>query len=326
MADFVRVPSKACISQYWVFTWNNPPSDELEFDPASVVYAAWQREVGELGTPHLQGYIEFKVNQRRSAVSKLLPGAWLQPRRGSQYKANQYATKSETRVAGPWTFGCLTEVKPRQRSDIAACVDAYREGGMKRASTEFPEVFAKYSRGIKATVDAQESPPKDLSFKPRPWQARVLERLQQEPNDRTIYWITDRQGNQGKSRLAKHLVIVHDAAQLSGKVADMAYGYNKERIVIFDLTRTNAEMMDYLYDFAEKLKNGYIYSTKYECRAKIFDPPHVLFLSNASYDRSKWTSDRCKEIDLSESKWHMPLSDLAPLWPAAAPCLAEPFM
>jgi len=43
----------------WCFTLNNP-EDELDFTEFPFCdYAIWQKEVGENGTPHFQGRIDF---------------------------------------------------------------------------------------------------------------------------------------------------------------------------------------------------------------------------------------------------------------------------
>lgn len=53
---------------------------------------------------------------------------------------------------------------------------------------------------------------------PYPWQHSVLDMVGNEPDERTIYWIYEEDGNSGKTTLAKHLVMKHDAIYCSGKV------------------------------------------------------------------------------------------------------------
>lgn len=79
----------------------------------------------------------------------------------------------------------------------------------------------------------------------------------------------------------------------------MAYAYNGEPMVFFDVTRTQAEHMDHLYQFAEQLKNGIIFSSKYESGTKCFDPPHVVFFANQGPHPGKWSADRCHETVLN---------------------------
>lgn len=107
---------------YWVFTINNPTSDSEPREKLAEVatYIIWQKEVGEEGTSHLQGYVVFKKKKRLSAVKKLLPRAHLEPRRGSHVQAKQYSSKEDTRADGPWEFGDDSEVPKSSgsRSDL----------------------------------------------------------------------------------------------------------------------------------------------------------------------------------------------------------------
>ncbi len=128
-----------------------------------------------------------------------------------------------------------------------------------------------------------------------------------EPDDRTIIWVTDPQGGSGKSRLARHLIMEHGACLLGGRVQDMAYQYDNERIVIFDVSRAQAEYSDHLYTMAEALKNGTLVSTKYESEMKLFGPPHVIFFCNFSWNRDKWTGDRVREVFSGKRGRNQPL-------------------
>ena len=57
----------------FVFTHNNYPSTELE-DNLECRYIIYGKEVGESGTPHLQGFVSFVNGMSLSAVIKKLPG------------------------------------------------------------------------------------------------------------------------------------------------------------------------------------------------------------------------------------------------------------
>lgn len=136
---------------------------------------------------------------------------------------------------------------------------------------------------------------------PRPWQSAVLELLGKPADDRSIFWVTDTQGNQGKTRLSTHLIRNHGGVELSGKMADMSYAYsqNKAKIVIFDITRAQADHSDHIYSMAEKLKGGRLMVTKYSSRMITFQPPHVIVFSNSTWNRDKWSVDRVKETVLA---------------------------
>lgn len=116
---------------YWVFTFNlsrytldeflegGLPDFELFAD--SVQYAIYQLEIGEEGNVHYQGYVELKVGHSKTlkGMRKLLPGAHLEIRRGTQAEAIAYCSKEDSRIEGPFTYGTP---RPGQgsRSDLLA--------------------------------------------------------------------------------------------------------------------------------------------------------------------------------------------------------------
>lgn len=104
-------------SRRWCFTLNNPESDELVF-PDVVRYAIWQRERGENGTEHLQGYVELSKPQRLSFFKSFIPRAHVEVARGSRDQARDYCRKPETRVAGPFEFGDFGAGGQGSRSDL----------------------------------------------------------------------------------------------------------------------------------------------------------------------------------------------------------------
>lgn len=59
-----------------------------------------QLEVGESGTPHLQGYVEMKNPCRLAAMKKLIPQAHLEVSRGSKEQAIMYCLKEDHGLSG----------------------------------------------------------------------------------------------------------------------------------------------------------------------------------------------------------------------------------
>lgn len=111
----------------YVFTDNNPETNQPAW-PDAVKYATWQRERGENGTEHLQGYVELKSSRRLAFVKAILPRAHWEVRRGTQQQARDYARKNDTRIDGPWEHGVWEPHLPGRRSDLLAVKEAIDNG------------------------------------------------------------------------------------------------------------------------------------------------------------------------------------------------------
>lgn len=165
--------------------------------------------------------------------------------------------------------------------------------------TTITDTVAKNMTWARAVFDAKKPKPIE-NFQPRPWQAALLERLAEPPDDRTIIWVYDPLGAAGKTTLSNYLVRNHGATILAGKAQDMFYAYDMEKIVIVDLPRsTKDEFIN--YGAIEKLKDGIFFSGKYASALKCRDfNAHVIVFSNHEPEADKWTADRVLMIRLSE--------------------------
>lgn len=264
-----------------------------------VSYAVYQLE--RVAHLHVQGFIQLTKKTTRAVVQRDIPflaKAHLEPRRGTVDECRDYCTKEISRVAGPWSHGrCVGQ---GFRSDIAVAAELARTSGLRAVAEAMPGIFIHNYRGLEAYVSAMEEMPSDTAFKPRPWQQTILDGLQESPDDRHITWVYDSVGNKGKSRLTRHLLCEYNALALSGKLADMTYAFCQKPapIVIFDVSRAQAEHSDHLYTMAEHLKNGYMFNTKYNSKQVVFNPPHCIFFSNSMPTEGKWSRDRVKIINL----------------------------
>jgi hypothetical protein len=102
-----------------------------------------------------------------------------------------------------------------------------------------------------------------------------------------------------------------NAIELSGRAQDIAFAYQSQPIVIFDISRpTKLELCNDLYTCAESLKNGRIFSSKYMSKTKSFKCPHVVFFSNAMPPVGVWSADRLQFIQLSNPAPFSPVSIL----------------
>ena len=83
----------------WCFTLNNyteaelASTDDLINKGEGVRYITYGKEVGESGTPHLQGYLYFDQPTTLVKCKRLVPRAHLEPQRGSISQAIDYCHK-----------------------------------------------------------------------------------------------------------------------------------------------------------------------------------------------------------------------------------------
>jgi len=96
-------------------------------------YFVYGKEVGESGTPHLQMYLEFKSSRSFNAVTKLLKGCHVEPRKGSSVQASEYCKKEKdfeefgTIKQKPGTRNDLTEIKDRIMTEQACMMDLIQD-------------------------------------------------------------------------------------------------------------------------------------------------------------------------------------------------------
>lgn len=138
-------------AQYWVFTLNNYTEDELTFinnliTNPSFAYVSYGKEVGEQGTPHLQGHLELHNRLRLNQLKDLLfPRVHLEVRRGSFEQAEEYCQKD----GDFYSFGERVSRGTGKRTDLDDLAQEIRQGTRKRVLAEsFGPLFIKYSKGI----------------------------------------------------------------------------------------------------------------------------------------------------------------------------------
>lgn len=87
-------------SRSFCYTWNNYPEGHgAILDQVQCRYIIYGREVGESGTPHLQGYVYFINAKTVQAVRRILPGCHIEIARGSFAQNHEYCSKQGDFVA-----------------------------------------------------------------------------------------------------------------------------------------------------------------------------------------------------------------------------------
>jgi hypothetical protein len=294
-------------SKHWCFTLNNYTNEDIEringlVDTNNkVAYVIYGKEIGESGTPHLQGVISF--NQKiRLVPAKAVIGSNPHVECARNLKASVLYCKKE----GEWVeFGSLSGRGQGNRNDLEEFKKAIK-GGMLSLSEireHHSEVYAKYHRFCLEYIHDHypeiETPQHDL----RPWQVALKNMLDEPADRRRIIFVVDEVGNCGKSWFAHYYSkLIGESVQvlLPGKKADMAYALKPGLKVVF-LDAPRSKQGEFIqYDFLEDLKNGYVFSPKYESRIKTYEPMHVVVNMNEAPDRTKLSADRFKVINLRQ--------------------------
>lgn len=288
-------------SKAWCFTLNNYTPEDLDRLSApleDVEYLIYGRETGDSGTPHLQGTVIFRSTKRLAEVIGVIGQAHCTITKFLGQSIDYCKKEGDfTEVGTLPELGSAGNLKGQgQRSDLASFQQSVKDGmtDLKDLREHHPLVCAKYPKYVKDYIKDQAVSFTVPCFQLRSWQETLCSKLQLPPDPREIDFIVDINGNQGKSWFARRYCDLHSNAQIivPGKKADMAYVVNDKNKVFF-LDCPRSKQGDFIqYDFLEELKNGYVFSSKYESVIKAFAYPHVVVLMNEHPASDKLSADR----------------------------------
>lgn len=129
----------------WCFTLNNYIEDDIILmKDIDYKYLVMGYEVGDSGTPHIQGYIEF-VNQRTlGGLKKINKNIHWEIRRGTAKQASDYCKKTEKFEE----FGKIS--RQGNRTDLDEIASRIKEVSLKTIAEEYPIEYIKYNKGLTA--------------------------------------------------------------------------------------------------------------------------------------------------------------------------------
>lgn len=249
----------------WCLTFNNWTEKDLKdieaFVSMSQCYIVVGAEIGKINkTKHLQCYLEGKNQIDFSKLKSTFPKAHLEKARGKRDKNIEYCSKEGN-----------------------VLMNTFPDNINQKLLKSYNEVIWK------------------------PWQQDVLNIIESKPDSRTIYWFYDYQGNIGKSFLCKYIWLKYKCIIGSGKKQDIFHQIKtwmeenegeEPEIVILDVPRTNIDYVN--YGAIEEIKNGLIYSGKYEGGVCAFNHPHVIIFANSKPDEEKFSKDRWNIVEVSQ--------------------------
>lgn len=142
--------------------------------------------------------------------------------------------------------------------------------------------------------------PKRLRQEPvwKPWQKSLLDKLEEEPDDRTVNLLIDKSGKQGKTLLSLYLMTRNKSVRIpvqkeAKDIMRIVMDLPKRKSYFIDLPRAdNKKNQKAIYGAIEEIKNGFAYDDRYHYRSEIFEPPHMWVFTNHVPDIELLSGDR----------------------------------
>jgi len=143
----------------WCITINNFNQTDwasIKYLFRHAIYAICGEEVGESGTPHLQGYCTLSTALSLSAMKKYLPRAHLLIALGSDLQNQEYCSKQGTNI---YEVG-EPRVGQGSRTDITELSAKIKnlEITLEDCMFEYPEMYVRYSRSLEKMFNAVMKP------------------------------------------------------------------------------------------------------------------------------------------------------------------------
>lgn len=266
-------------SRRWCFTLNNYDTQEYEvlkkFILEKTKFYILAKEKGDIKeTPHLQGYIEFNNPIEFNSIKKLNDRLHIEKAKGTRQQNIDYCSKENNFI-----------IKKLSKSNVAL------PRTCKKISKE--EQKKQFLKDVENLVLEQEY--NNVTW--YQWQLDIIKICESKPDNRKIHWYWEPKGNVGKTFLFKFLAIKFTCIICDGKKNDIFNqvklsfdNFKMPSIILMDIPRYNNDFIN--FGVLETLKNGILYSGKYEGEKIIFPIPIVICFSNEPPDKSNMSLDR----------------------------------
>lgn len=233
----------------FTFTFNNYPNTEL-VDSVVCKYIIYGKEVGESGTPHLQGFLCFATMKSLKQVIKLLPGCHVEVARSAIY-AIEYC-KKDGQVTERGEAPVSQEAKgQKEKVRWELVLKAAQEGRVQ----DIPEeIRFKYDRNIERIHCAE------------------LKKRKLEDTEEKHLWYYGSTGT-GKSRRARE-----ENPELYLKMCNKWWdGYDDQSVVLLeDFDKAHSGLCHHLKIWADR----YPFPAEFKGGSKTIRPTKFIVTSN----------------------------------------------
>ena len=147
----------------------------------------------------------------------------------------------------------------------------------------------------------------------RPWQKDAFNLFEQIPDDRTVHWICDKEGNSGKSWFQNYVQAYFGynrvfQCDLRMGHRDICHIMRKRSISTIDIflfndSRSASGSEVNLYRILDNIKDGQAMASKYDGNIISFKTPNIVMIFSTVYpDLNKLSGDRWRIYDVNRDK------------------------
>lgn len=220
----------------------------------------FQHEVGEEGTPHIQGVLMFKNPRTWSQLRKTIGEYWFKPAKNI-FACKKYCSKVKTRVDGEY-FTNIPEYLQKKIKDPLKDRELH-----------------DFQKQVLEIIDGEPDDRTIHWF----WEAEGCRGKTSLAKHICIH---------NKDAI----LIGGKASDMKCGIAKMIESGNPPRIVLMNITRT---IEDYIsYEGIEAVKDGIFFSGKYESGMCLFDNPHIVIFANFEPNYEAMSQERWNVVEI----------------------------
>lgn len=260
----ITPPKLSSKKRKFCFTLNNWKEEDIK-----IIVEQWNKdkyiigkEIGASGTPHLQGYIEFKSPRSFTSIKKVIPRAHIEGARGTTKDNYIYCSKD-----GDFQTNIKGIITPKKIKDPITETMILRpfQAEIVNLIKEEPDTRSIYWYWETEGNVGKTSLCKHLCIN---YNCLVLNGKQNDMFNAILQW----------------------------KEAKGDY----PEIIIIDIPRSTIDYVS--FGAIEKIKDGLFYSGKYEGGMVVMNSPHIICMANSEPNTEKMSLDRWQitNIDLDE--------------------------